>query len=78
MSERADRRLAEQPSEVLAEEPIMRPPALVIEITVEGRPCVRQVVGNEAEELRLQFWVKSQPRLHRLVYDAVQLMREAA
>ena len=53
-------------------------PPLVIAIGIEGRPRVRQVAGSESEERRLQFWVKSQPRLHRLVYDAVQLMREAA
>jgi hypothetical protein len=30
-------------------------PRLVIEIGVEGRPRLRQVAANEAEERRLQF-----------------------
>lgn len=53
-------------------------PRLVIEIGVEGRPRVRQEALNPEQAQRLAFWVKSQPRLHRLVYEAARLARETA
>jgi hypothetical protein len=53
-------------------------PRLVITLELEGRPTVREDATGEGDSLRLQDWIKSQPRLHRLVYDAARLAREAA
>jgi hypothetical protein len=54
------------------------PPAVVIRLALEERPEVRQEAVTEGESKRLEDWIKSKPQLHRLVYDAVQLMRRAA
>ena len=53
-------------------------PRLVITLELERRPTVREEATGDGDSLRLQDWIKSQPRLHRLVYEAARLARAAA
>jgi len=55
------------------------PPATIIRIEFENtRPLVYADVLRESEQVRLDDWLRSQPRLLELVRHAIELERERA
>lgn len=52
----------------------MTSPRLVIELTVENRPKVREEAMTEAESQRLQDWIWANESIRQLVEDALMLM----
>ena len=52
-------------------------PALVIRLELEERPRVVEEAMTEAESHRLEFWIKSQPALLKLVKEALRLKTAA-
>lgn len=56
----------------------MTTPRLVIVLSVEERPKVREEAMTEGESRRLEDWIKSRPELHKLVEDALLLQARKA
>lgn len=48
-------------------------PRLVIEIALEERPTIRHDTLSDADDHRLELWVKSNPKRLALVRDALLL-----